>query len=273
MVDLEDSAATLEMVRRERPDLVIHAAAYVAGVAARAGLPADFLNRNLRIDDSVISASVTCDVPQLLYISSAGIYPTSAPQPITEEAFFSGPPESTLEPYAIAKIVGVKRCEYVSEQHGLAYRAIVPSNLYGPGEHVGGNKAHLIAAALEKVNRALKTGGPVEVWGDGTAKREFTYVGDLAGWIATLAGRVADLPPMLNVGSGDERTIREYYEIAAQVAGYTGSVVYDVSRPTGAMRRVLDSSRARALGWVPATDLKTGMELSYRALSEELARD
>lgn len=267
-INLEDSGATAELIASIRPTVVVHAAAFVAGVQARVRQPADFLDRNLRIDESVASASIEAGVPQLLYISSAGVYPTSAAQPIAESSLLSGPPEASIEPYGLAKIIGIKRCEYLSQQHGVSYRAIVPSNLYGPGEHIGGERAHLIAAALEKVHNAARGGAPVEVWGDGTALREFTYAGDLAHWIAEHCGTLGDLPPVMNIGSGDERTIREYYATAAEVIGYDGPVTYDVSRPAGAARRLLDSSVAREHGWAPRTDLLTGMTASYRAYLE-----
>lgn len=269
VVDLEDALATRTVFAEIAPDVVIHAAAYVAGVQARLREPAAFLDRNVRIDESVANGALAAGVKQLLYISSAGVYPTTARQPIAETSLLTGPPEPSIEPYGMAKIVGIKRCEYLSAQHGVAYRAIVPSNLYGPGEHIGGERAHLIAAALEKVHVAKAGGGPVEVWGDGSALREFTFAADLADWIADLCGHFDALPPVMNVGSGVERSIKDYYAIAASVIGYDGPVVYDVSRPTGAARRLLDSSLARQHGWEPRTDLETGIAASYRAFLEE----
>lgn len=270
VVDLSDRAATTDFFADASADTVIHAAARVGGIQDRLDHPDDFLVANLRLDDAVISAAVDTGVGKLLYISSGGIYPSNSPQPIPETAILSGPLEGALEPYAIAKIAGTRRCDYLRRQHGLAYTAIVPSNLYGPGEHFGETGAHLIAAAIMKVHRAKASGDPeVEVWGDGTAIREFTFSRDLAEWIADIAASRTTLPATVNVGSNDEHTVRDFYESASEIVGYDGHLAFNADRPSGVARRLLDSAIAREAGWAPRTSILDGMRELYEAFLTE----
>jgi GDP-L-fucose synthase len=270
VVDLSDRSATAGFIAEASPDVVIHAAARVGGIQDRLDHPEDFLTQNLRLDDAVISAAIDAGTPRLLYISSGGIYPSSSPQPIPETAILSGPLEGALEPYALAKVIGTRRCAYVRRQRGLNYTAIVPSNLYGPGEHFGASGAHLIAAALMKVHHAKTTGArEVEVWGDGTALREFTFSRDLAQWLARIVVTAPDLPPMVNVGSNDEHSVREYYEFSAEIVGYDGLLAFNADRPSGAARRLLDSTIARSAGWSPRTEIREGMRELYGAFLTE----
>lgn len=268
VVDLLDPRATAAFVGDVRPDAVIHAAARVAGIQDKLDRPDEFLAENLRIDDAIISASLAASVPELLYISSAAIYPEDAPQPIVEEAMLSGRLEAANEGYALAKIAGAKRCEYASKQFGVHYRAAVPSNLYGPGDDPRPGRAHLVASIVTKTVNAVQSGAStVEVWGDGTARRELTYAGDLADWLVTQIGSLAAWPSLLNIGQGVDHSIREYYELAASLAGFTGRLEFDASKPAGVPQRILDSSRARALGWTAPTSLADGMAACLAAVT------
>ena len=270
-VDLRDHAAVQALITAAAPDAIVHVAARVGGIADRVSHPAGYLLDNLLIDTSVIAAALSAGVPELLYVSSAGIYPADAEQPIAEGALLTGPLEPALEPYAIAKIAGTRLCAHASSEHGVRFRAMIPSNMYGPGEDPALDRAQLVTAALRKMYDAKAAGaGEVVVWGDGTALRELTYVSDVARWVAEAAGHLAAWPELMNLGSGIEVTVREVYETARAISGAKVDLVFDASRPVGVARRVLDSTKARALGWAPSTDLKEGMAVAYRALEERL---
>lgn len=267
-VDLRDRAAVRHLLEAAKPDVVIHAAAKVAGIGERAQHPTRFLTDNLAIDLGVIESSLEAGVRSLLYVSSAGIYPAGAPQPIREEAILTGPLEPEMEPYALAKLAGTRLCEYASREHGVAYRAAVPCNMFGPGEKSDLGRGHLLAAALHKVRDAVVTGASeVEVWGDGTARREYVYADDVATWLASQAGHLDAWPAMLNVGFGTDHSVREYYEMALAAAGCTATLRFDPSRPVGVHARLLDSSRARELGWHPRTDIADAVEATYREIA------
>jgi len=265
VVDLTDKRATASVIARERPDLVIHAAAKVGGIQDKIANPATYLLENLLIDTSVIAGAIDAGVPNLLYIGSAAVYPEHYRQPFLEGDVLAGPLEPANEGYAIAKIAATKLCEYAAKQYGFNYRVAAPSNLYGPNDDYSLGHGHLVAAAIAKI-QAAKTAGAdaVEVWGDGTARREFTYVIDLAQWLVEQADKLDVWPPMLNLGFGADHSIREYYEAAAAAIGYTGGFEYDVSKPAGMHQRILDSSVARSLGWNPTTSITDGMAESYR---------
>jgi GDP-L-fucose synthase len=263
-VDLRDVAATRAAIGEAQPDAVIHAAARVAGISEKLARPAMFLQENLQLDNSVISAAIALEIPELLYISSGAIYPADVRQPLVEEDLLAGPLEAANEGYALAKIAGGKLCEYASAQYGYAYRAAVPSNLYGPGDDYGTGRAHLVASTIAKAHSAVTSrASAISVWGDGTARREFTYAPDLAAWLVEQMGALSEWPAMLNLGMGDDHTIREYYEAAAAVVGFGGEFEYDTSKPAGVMRRLLDSGKARALGWNPQTPLVEGYRACY----------
>ena len=192
------------------------------------------------------------------------MYPRDYRQPLVESDMLAAPPEPTNEGYAIAKIAGSKLCEYASREFGLTYRTIVPSNLYGPKDDYDSGKSHLVAAALSKMHRAKLAGEPtVEIWGDGTARREFTYVEDLAAWLVSNIGSMGEWPAMMNVGCGYDHSVTELYEIARKVVGYDGDFVYDTTQPAGMRQKLMDSSVAKSFGWEPATDIATGMARAY----------
>lgn len=274
-VDLTDRAATKRTIRRVAPDTIMHAAASVGGIAAKLSEPTTYLLNNLLIDTSVVAAALETGVPELLFVSSGAIYPESVRGPIVESDVLSGHLESANEGYGLAKITGAKLCEYASRQFGLAYRAIAPSNLYGPNDDYTPRRAHLIAAIIAKIHAATESGShTVEVWGNGTARREFTFVTDLADWLVENVGRLTSWPPLLNLGCGIDHSVAEYYQMAKQVIGYPGGFIFDESKPAGTHRRLLDSSAARVLGWNPTTSLKEGVAATYDAYRDSLiARD
>ncbi|MEN0083802.1 MAG: NAD-dependent epimerase/dehydratase family protein [Leifsonia sp.] len=265
-VDLRDDAGVAALMHETRPDAVIHAAAVVGGIAAKIAEPTPYLLENLALDSSVLRASIAAQVPELLYIGSAAIYPESAVQPIDEDAVLTGSLEAANEGYALAKIAAGKVCEYASRQYGYAYKVAAPSNLYGPGDDFTLGHGHLVAAAIAKVHSAKAAGEDVvTIWGDGRARREFTFSIDLAEWLVGQVGRLSEWPALLNLGTGDDHSITEYYEVAREIVGWDGEFVFDVSKPSGVARRLLDSSRARALGWNPSTPLSEGMRSSYES--------
>lgn len=263
-VDLRDREQTRRFLEQAQPDAIIHAAAKVGGIQAKIAEPTPYLLDNLLLDSSLLSSAIELQIPELLYISSAAIYPESVEQPITEDALLSGRLESANEGYALAKIAASKVCEYASRQYGFSYKVAAPSNLYGPNDDYSLGHGHLVAAAIAKIHAAHEAGAPtVDIWGDGTARREFTYVMDLAEWLVSQIGVLDAWPTLLNLGCGFDHSIAEYYESARAAVGYTGSFVYDTSKPTGVHQRLLDSSQARQLGWNPQTTIETGMAASY----------
>jgi GDP-L-fucose synthase len=263
-VDLRDAGLTRALLEEFKPEAVIHAAARVGGIAANMADPTGFLLDNLLVDTSVLGAAIALRVPEVLYLGSSCMYPKDYRQPLVESDVLAAPLEPTNEGYALAKISASRLCIYASEQHGLAFRTIIPSNLYGPHDDFSLDRGHLVAAAIAKMHAAKVAGNPyVDVWGDGTARREFTYVQDLSRWITDVVGRLASLPPLLNVGCGYDRSVQEFYEIARDVVGYVGDLHFDASRPVGMHQKLMDSTLARGFGWDPQTTLAVGMAEAY----------
>jgi len=258
--DLSDHGAARALLARTRPDVIVHCAARVGGIKANAADQTGFLLDNLAIDTSLFRAALDAGVERLVYLGSSCTYPRNHRQPLVESDLLQAPLEPTNEGYALAKLAGTRLCQFASEQRGVTYRALVASNLYGPGDDFSSDRAHLVAAALAKVQAAHAAGAPtVTIWGDGTARREFTYAGDLAAWIVGSLGSLDSLPPVLNVGAGVDHSVTEYYEAARAVVGYRGEFVYDTSMPKGMHQKLMDSSVARGLGWSPTTSLEDGM--------------
>lgn len=263
-VDLSDKRATREVIERLAPDAVIHAAAKVGGIAVKLERPTEFLLDNLLIDTSVISAAIDLRIPELLYVGSAAVYPAEYSRPFVETDLLGGQLEDANEGYALSKIAAIKLCEYASAQYGLNFKAALPSNLYGVHDHFQLDQAHLVAATLAKVHLARTAGdATVPVWGDGSARREFTYSVDVASWLVEQVGKLSAWPARLNLGVGVDHTVAEYYEVARDVVGFDGELAFDASKPSGVPQRLIDSSVARALGWNPATTLREGMAATY----------
>lgn len=264
-LDLLDQRAVHTFLARERPDYVFIAAARVGGILANAQQPADFIHENLVIEANLIHGAHLAGVQRLMFLGSSCIYPRDCPQPIREEYLLTGPLEPTNEAYAIAKIAGIKLCESYGRQHGRQYVSVMPCNLYGPGDNYDLATSHVLPALLRKAHEArLRGEGELVVWGSGTPRREFLFVDDLAdacvhlmeqGWSGGL----------LNIGCGQDVSIRELAETVMEVVGFRGRIVFDASRPDGTPRKVLDVSRLAALGWRARTGLDQGIRLAYDA--------
>lgn len=267
--DLRDRPATQDALSSIAPDLILHAAARVGGISANIAAPTEFLVDNLAIDANVIESARELGVRNLVYFGSSCMYPKDYRQPLVESDILQAPLEPTNEGYALAKIAGAKLCEYASRQYGVNYRVVIPSNLYGPNDHYGSAASHLVAAAIYKAHIAKQTGADhVDVWGDGTARREFTYVEDVAEWVASSTDRLAEWPPLLNVGLGKDYSISEFYEFALAAVGYDCELRLDPSKPAGMQQKLMDSSRAAGFGWAPPTDVPGGMAQAYRVFIE-----
>lgn len=264
--DLRDQSAVRALVARTKPDLIIHAAARVGGIAANVSDPTGFLMDNLQIDSNLLSASLESGVPRFLYFGSSCMYPKDYRQPLVESDVLAAPLEPTNEGYALSKIVAARFCEYVASQLGKDYRVIIPSNLYGPHDDYSLEQGHLVAATIAKAHRAkVSNADTIDVWGDGTARREFTYVGDLAEWVVTHLDEMSAWPALMNVGQGEDHTVLEYYRAALSVVGYECALITDPSKPAGMKQKLMDSSRAADFGWRPTTTLPVGMQESYAA--------
>lgn len=265
-LDLRDLEAVGELVAKIKPELVVHSAAMVGGIQANVNSPFEFLIDNVRMDSGVIQSCVVAGVENFLYLGSSCMYPKNYRQPLVESDIMAAPLEPTNEAYALAKIAGSKLCAYASNSFGLNYRTIVPSNLYGPGDNFSPFSSHLLASVIRKVHVAKHSGSEnIEVWGSGSVRREFTYVGDLVDWVTSLQGNLAALPQVLNVGTGIDHTVDEYYKEAMKVIGYRVPLIHDLSKPDGNQAKLMDSSQARInYGWNPTTLLPEGIEKTYR---------
>ena len=262
-LDLRDREAVFDYVTATRPGAVVLAAAKVGGIVANDSYPADFLSENLRIQVNVMDAALAAGVPRLLFLGSSCIYPKFAPQPIQESSLLTGPLEPTNDAYAIAKIAGVLHVQAVRRQHGLRWTSAMPTNLYGPGDNFDREKSHVLPALIRRFHDAVEAGDDVvTLWGTGTPRREFLHVDDLGRAIVRLLD-VHDEPSPINVGAGEDITIRELAGLVAEVVGYRGRIVQDESRPDGTPRKLLDSSRMRALGWQPTVSLADGIARTY----------
>ena len=263
-VDLRRQRETEDWLAAHRPHAVFLAAATVGGIVANDSRPAAFLYDNLAIETNVIHAAWTVGVEKLLFLGSSCIYPRLAPQPIPEDALLTGPLEPTNEWYAIAKIAGIKLCQAYRRQYGADFISAQPTNLYGPFDNFDLTASHVLPALLAKAHAAKRAGAAtLEVWGSGSPKREFLHVDDLADALVFLMMRYSDALP-LNVGTGEEVTIRELAETVAAVVGFSGRLAFDASKPDGTPRKLVDSRRLRALGWAPTTRLRAGLERTYQ---------
>lgn len=264
-LDLTDRSAVGDYLAGQQFDIVIHAAARVGGIAANMANPVDFLVDNIEINTNVIDQARRAGVPHLLFLGSSCMYPKDHRSPLVEEDILAAPLEPTNEGYALSKIAGAKLCQYVSAQIGLAYRTLIPCNLYGPGDHFTPPHSHLVASVLHKLHEAKEqTTDTVEIWGDGSARREFLYVDDLARYILDLEpDRIGQLPAYLNLGFGKDFSVLDYYRIGASVVGYEGSFRFNLDAPTGMRRKLMSSQRAQRHGWRPTTGIEAGMAAAY----------
>ena len=271
-LDLTDQGGVRDFLQAERPDVVILAAAKVGGIHANNTFPADFIYENLMIECNVIHQAFAAGVTRLLQLGSSCIYPRAVPQPMREAALLTGTLEPTNEPYAVAKIAGIKLCESYNRQHGVDYRSVMPTNLYGPGDNFHPENSHVLPALIRRFHEANESGrDEVVIWGTGTPRREFLHVDDMAA--ASLY--VLDLPkwdydantePMLshiNVGTGSDISILELAQMVAEVTGFGGNVVTDPSKPDGTPRKLMDVSRLAKMGWRAGIDLQRGLNETY----------
>jgi len=261
--DLREQAQTRGWMEAQRPDVVVVAAARVGGILANSSYPADFLYDNLMIEGNVIDAAWKCGAQKLLFLGSSCIYPRLAPQPITEDALLTGPLEPTNEWYAIAKIAGIKLGQAYRRQHGFDCISAMPTNLYGPGDNYDLASSHVLPALIRKVDQAKRTGGPVEIWGTGTPRREFLHADDCADACVFLLGHYSG-ESHVNVGYGSDVSIRELARLVMGVVGYDGEVVHDLDKPDGTPRKLMDSSLLRRMGWQPRINLEQGIADAYR---------
>lgn len=277
-LDLTDQIAVNHFFATEKPDYVFLAAAKVGGIHANNTHPGEFIYENLAIQTNVIHASYVAGVKRLLFLGSSCIYPRDCPQPIKEEYLLTGPLEATNRPYALAKIAGIEMCWSYNRQYDTQYLAVMPTNLFGFGDNYNLENSHVIPALIRKFHEAKVNQQPaVTVWGTGTPKREFLYSDDMAAacvFVMNLpddqfkpllaSNRNDGLPPLLNVGSGNDLSIAELASLVKEVVGFKGEIIFDTTKPDGTMRKLMDSQRINKLGWHPDTSLIEGLQLSYQ---------
>jgi GDP-L-fucose synthase len=267
-LDLTRAEEVDEFFRVARPDFVFLAAARVGGILANSSQPVEFLRENLLIQLNVLHAAAATNVERLLFLGSSCIYPKHAPQPMKEEHLLTGPLEPTNEPYAIAKIAGIKLCQAYARQHGANFISVMPTNLYGPGDNFDLQTSHVLPALIRKFHEAkMKQQPAVGVWGTGTPRREFMHVDDLADACVFLMQESAP-PDLINVGVGQDISIREVAELIRDVVGYRGDLIFDHSKPDGTPRKLLDVSLLTSLGWTARTGPREGIEKTYRWFAE-----
>jgi len=280
-LDLTEQAAVTEFFEKERPEYVFLAAAKVGGIHANDTYPAEFIRDNLAIQTHVIHAAWQTGVERLLFLGSSCIYPKMAPQPMKEEHLLTGPLEPTNEPYAIAKIAGIKMCEAYNRQYGTQFVAAMPTNLYGPGDNFHPENSHVLPALIRRFHEAKQAGtDEVVIWGTGTPRREFLYVDDMAEGCVfimnlddeTLAENLLNYPEpcFVNLGTGVDVTIAELAETVKEVVGFEGRLSFDTTKPDGTPRKLQDVSRMEALGWKASVDLKSGIEKTYEWFLEHI---
>jgi len=275
-LDLTNQSAVAEFFSQEKPDQVYLAAAKVGGIHANNTYPAEFIYQNLMMEVNVIHQSFIAGVRKLLFLGSSCIYPRLAEQPMREDALLTGKLEPTNEPYAIAKISGIKMCESYNRQygqsHGVDYRSVMPTNLYGPGDNYHLENSHVLPALIRRFHEAKIANAPqVSIWGTGATKREFLYVDDMASASVFIMGldkskydhQTSIMESHINVGYGEDLSIAELATLIAEAVDYEGEICFDTSKPDGAPRKLIDSAKLRLLGWSPTIDLRNGIQLAY----------
>ncbi len=265
-LDLRDQRATRDYFERTRPTCVFLAAGKVGGIMANNTYKAEFIFDNLMIAANVIDTAHRCGVRRLLNLGSSCIYPRDASQPLREDLLLTGPLESTNEPYALAKIAALKLCRYYNEQYGTSFLSVMPTNLYGPNDNFDPVSSHVVPALIRKMHDAKMRSEQVILWGDGTPRREFLYVDDFARAAVFLMERceASQVGEFINIGTGTDMTIKELAETVAEAVGYKGRIEWDLTKPNGTPRKLLDITRIRALGWKPTTEFRAGLERTYQ---------
>jgi GDP-L-fucose synthase len=259
-LDLRNESQIEEYFISHKIDVIIHCAARVGGISANIEKPADFILENLVIDSNLLSIARNQKINKLIYFGSSCMYPRDFRQPLVEGDILAGPLEPTNESYAIAKIAAARVVTTTALQDELAWRVLIPSNLYGPGDNFDPSSSHLVASIITKVLEAKEKGlTELEIWGDGEARREFTYVDDIAEFVITNLSRISDWDLTMNIGIGVDHSVREYYEKVCEVLGYEGKFTYDVSKPAGMRQKLMNSETARLHGWNPSTNLDEGL--------------
>lgn len=272
-LDLCDQGAVDAFLAEQRPEVVVIAAARVGGIHANNTYPAEFIHENLASAHNLIHSSYVHGVERLLFLGSSCIYPREVEQPMREDALLTAPLEPTNEPYAIAKIAGLKLCQYYRKQYGVLFHSAMPTNLYGPGDNYHPENSHVMPALIRRFHEAKEAGAPeVVVWGSGAPMREFLHVDDLAEGLLHLL-ELEDPPDWVNVGSGSDLSIRELAETIRDIVGYTGALTWDTSKPDGTPRKLMDSSRLFATGWKPRYGLRAGIEHAYAAFLQAREQD
>ncbi len=263
-LDLRDHNATADYISSQEPDVIVLAAAKVGGIAANNDFPVDFISENLRIQTSVLDAALTNRVNRVLFLGSSCIYPKLAPQPINEDSLLTGPLEQTNQAYALAKIAGIVQVQSTRKQYGLPWISAMPTNLYGPGDNFNPAGAHVLPALLRRFHEATQSQAKeVQVWGTGSPRREFLHVDDLAAACIHLLKNYDD-DIALNVGTGEDISIKELAEMIAQTTGFTGRITWDTTKPDGTPQKLLEVSRINATGWKASIDLANGLKSTYQ---------
>ena len=270
-LNLEDQLSISKYFSTNQFETIVHCAAQVGGISANMANPIDFLQRNLTIDQNIFLSALDSKVTNLLYIGSSCMYPKDRNTPIQEEEILTGPLEPTNESYALAKIVGWKNVQLLSTK--LGWRTLVLSNLYGPNDHFEPSRSHLLAAIIHKVHKAkIENISELEMWGSGAARREFTYVSDVAEFIVAVIPRIKEIPNTLNVGAGVDYSVRDYYEMVCEEFGYHGKIVPNLEKPEGMKRKLMNVSKAKEFGWAPKTGIKDGIKKTVEwYLSNEMS--
>lgn len=270
-LDLTDFAATQRFMKEVKPDVVIHSAGRVGGIQANMAHPVDFLVTNVDLGRNVVLAAREAGVSKLLNLASSCMYPRNAVNPLHEDLILKGELEPTNEGYALAKIFATRLCQYVSRENpNLQYKTLIPCNLYGRHDKFSPAHSHLIPAIIHKVHQAKLHGlASVDIWGDGLARREFMYTGDLADAVLRGLASFEQLPDLMNIGLGHDFSINDYYAATAEVIGWEGNFVHDTTKPVGMKQKLVDIERQRTWGWMPATSLREGIQKAYQYYLQE----
>lgn len=272
-LDLTDAAAVSAFMDRHRPDMVVHAAGRVGGIHANLRHPVAFFDDNIAMARNVIMAAYKTGIRQLINIASANMYPRAAPNPLTEDMILTGALDPVTEAYALAKICATRLCQYIQrEDEATQYKTLIPCNLYGPHDKFDPSHSHLVPAIIHKMHTAKREGQEtIDIWGDGTARREFMYAPDLAEVILKAAGGLEALPDLMNIGLGHDHAINDYYAAVAEVVGWQGKFTHDLSKPVGVQQKLCDITRQTEWGWSAPTSLTEGIEQTYQYYLERVA--